>query len=324
MFYVLARIIHERLRPSRGSFPPDTSSDLLCDAPGIAVVGLPRPDEKSLAGTRCTSASHHLGARDRSFLNKMRVFRPGVRELSGLGSLDTADGKAWNGVRAQGRSPRRGHVCRDGGSGARHCPRPRSQPPGGVRQPDAQRPLDLPLERTGLRRRGIPALHQDARQAIRRRTRDDPEDEHVRASRSSRLPRGRFLARFRRLDREGDRAPEETPPRKEGRGEEADCALSAPRRPRRARPDHLSPPPAYPLPPTASSACSRSAIRSATSSMPTEIRTSPAVTPRRLRSASGIEECVIVAGCEIRVSTPPRLSPREQSRTAARKRLAAS
>src|SRR6266508_372918 len=83
---VLARIIHERLRPSRGSFPPDTSSDLLCDAPGIAVVGLPRPDEKSLAGTRCTSASHHLGARDRSFLNKMRVFRPGVRELSGLGA----------------------------------------------------------------------------------------------------------------------------------------------------------------------------------------------------------------------------------------------
>src|SRR6266542_5187119 len=50
----------------------------------VAVVGLPRPDEKSPAGTRCTSASHHLGARDRSFLNKMHVFQPGVRELSGL------------------------------------------------------------------------------------------------------------------------------------------------------------------------------------------------------------------------------------------------
>src|SRR6266545_498036 len=77
----LARIIHERLRPSRGSFPPDTSSDLLCDAPGIAVVGLPRPDEKSLAGTRCSSASCHLGVKDLSSLNNMLVFRPGVREL---------------------------------------------------------------------------------------------------------------------------------------------------------------------------------------------------------------------------------------------------
>ena len=65
-------------------FPPDTSSDLLCDAPGIAVVGLPRPDERSLAGTRCISAPHHPDAKYRSSLNDMRVFRPGVRELSGL------------------------------------------------------------------------------------------------------------------------------------------------------------------------------------------------------------------------------------------------
>ena len=75
---------HERLQPSRGSFPPDTSSDLLCDASSIAVVGLPRPDEKSLAGTRCTSAQRALGATARSSLNEMHVFRPGVRELSGL------------------------------------------------------------------------------------------------------------------------------------------------------------------------------------------------------------------------------------------------
>ncbi len=81
----LARIIHERLQPSRGSFPPDTSSDLLCDAPGIAVVGLPRPDEKSLAGTRCTSATRNIGAPTHSSLNEMHVFRLGVRELSGLG-----------------------------------------------------------------------------------------------------------------------------------------------------------------------------------------------------------------------------------------------
>src|SRR6266540_2292414 len=80
-----SRIIHERLQPSRGSFPPDTSSDLLCDAPGIAVVGLPRPDEKSLAGTRCTSATRNIGAPTHSSLNEMHVFRLGVRELSGLG-----------------------------------------------------------------------------------------------------------------------------------------------------------------------------------------------------------------------------------------------
>src|SRR6266540_7312915 len=82
-----SRIIHERLQPSRGSFPPDTSSDLLCDAPGIAVVGLPRPDEKSLAGTRRTSVSRHRDEKDRSSLNEMRVFRPGVRELSRLATF---------------------------------------------------------------------------------------------------------------------------------------------------------------------------------------------------------------------------------------------
>src|SRR6266508_4569949 len=90
-FRILARIIHERLQPSRGSFPPDTSSDLLCDAPGFAVVGLPRPDEKSLAGTRCTSATRNIGATAHSSLNEMHVFRLGVRELSGLALLDTND-----------------------------------------------------------------------------------------------------------------------------------------------------------------------------------------------------------------------------------------
>ncbi len=81
----LARIIHERLQPSRGSFPPDTSSDLLCDAPGITVVGLPRPDEKSLAGARYISATRNIGATAHSSLNEMHVLRLGVRELSGLG-----------------------------------------------------------------------------------------------------------------------------------------------------------------------------------------------------------------------------------------------
>jgi hypothetical protein len=40
------------------------------------------------AGTRCISASDHLDAIDCSSLNDMRVFRPGVRELSGLGLGD--------------------------------------------------------------------------------------------------------------------------------------------------------------------------------------------------------------------------------------------
>jgi hypothetical protein len=86
----LTRIIHERLQPSRGSFPPDTSSGLLCDAPGIAVVSLPRPDEKSLAGTRCTSTARKVSALTRSSLNEMHVFRLGVRELSGLTPRATA------------------------------------------------------------------------------------------------------------------------------------------------------------------------------------------------------------------------------------------
>jgi hypothetical protein len=47
------------LSPSRRA--TGGSSDLLCDAPGIAVVGLPRPDEKSLAGTRCPVAPLNLG-----------------------------------------------------------------------------------------------------------------------------------------------------------------------------------------------------------------------------------------------------------------------
>src|SRR5256885_9432537 len=39
-------------------------------------------------------------------------------------------------------------------------------------------------------------------------------------------------------------------------------------------------------------------MRSSTSSIPTEIRTRPGVMPRRWRSATGTEACVIVSGCE--------------------------
>ena len=55
------------LRPSRGSFPPDT-----------------RPDEKSLAGTSCTEAPLEPGEIDLSSFNDFQVLRLGVRELSGL------------------------------------------------------------------------------------------------------------------------------------------------------------------------------------------------------------------------------------------------
>src|SRR6266516_1099301 len=76
---------------------PDTSSELLCDGKvrrgtfwspvpprTVAVVGLPRPDEKSLAGTSCISATRNIGVTAHSSLHEIHVFRLGVRELSGL------------------------------------------------------------------------------------------------------------------------------------------------------------------------------------------------------------------------------------------------
>src|SRR6266542_1897071 len=64
-----------------------SGGDLLVPVPPrtVAVVGLPRPDEKSLAGTSCTSATRNIGATAHSPLNEMHVFRLSVRELSGLG-----------------------------------------------------------------------------------------------------------------------------------------------------------------------------------------------------------------------------------------------
>ncbi len=65
-------------------------------------------------------------------------------------------------------------------------------------------------------------------------------------------------------------------------------------------------------------------MMSSTSSMPTDRRTKPSVMPTRSRTSTGMEACVINAGSEIRVSTPPRLSASEQSLTLLRKRRAAS
>ena len=46
--------------------------------------------------------------------------------------------------------------------------------------------------------------------------------------------------------------------------------------------------------------------------MPTEIRTKLLVTPSAARASRGVEACVISAGTEIRLSTPPTLGQREQ------------
>ena len=56
-------------------------------------------------------------------------------------------------------------------------------------------------------------------------------------------------------------------------------------------------------------------MMSAASSIPTEMRTIPSVKPISLRPPSPRAAWVIVAGCEIRDSTPPNYSPSEQTRT---------
>jgi hypothetical protein len=55
----------------------------------------------------------------------------------------------------------------------------------------------------------------------------------------------------------------------------------------------------------ASSAWSRSWIRSEASSMPTETRTSWGIIPAARRTVSGTEAWLIVQGCPMRLSTPP-------------------
>src|ERR1700730_8966222 len=72
------------------------------------------------------------------------------------------------------------------------------------------------------------------------------------------------------------------------------------------------------------SARSRSEIRSATSSIPTEIRTSPSATPCARRVSAGIEAWVIAAGSSISDSTPPRLSASVNSRVRSTTRRAGS
>src|SRR6476661_7394854 len=61
-------------------------------------------------------------------------------------------------------------------------------------------------------------------------------------------------------------------------------------------------------------------MRSSTFSMPTERRTSPSSMPRLARTSSGSEAWVMMAGCSIRLSTPPRLSASVKSSQRSRKR----
>src|SRR5205085_5752615 len=75
---------------------------------------------------------------------------------------------------------------------------------------------------------------------------------------------------------------------------------------------------------TRSSACARSSFRSSMSSMPAEMRTRPSVMPMAARRSAGTEACVMVAGWEMSVSTPPRLSASACSRTLFNSRRAAS
>ena len=65
---------------------------------------------------------------------------------------------------------------------------------------------------------------------------------------------------------------------------------------------------------------SRSAIKSATSSTPTDSRTSVSEIPSAARCAGGTDACVMIAGCSIRLSTPPRLSASAKIRHRSRKR----
>ena len=58
--------------------------------------------------------------------------------------------------------------------------------------------------------------------------------------------------------------------------------------------------------------------------MPTEIRTRPSVIPSLSRVSTGTDACVIVAGCEMSDSTPPRLSPKVHSFTPSKTFLAFS
>ena len=56
--------------------------------------------------------------------------------------------------------------------------------------------------------------------------------------------------------------------------------------------------------------------------MPTDSLTRPSVIPISSLTSGGIEACVIIAGCSIRLSTPPKLSAKENISVLSRNNLA--
>jgi hypothetical protein len=120
--------------------------------------------------------------------------------------LDRCPMKEWNHPRAAPGLDRGGDVRRDGGAGARHRSRHCPQPACGLRQSDSERSLDLSLERTRLRRRRVPSPDQDSRKSFRSGPRDHSESEHLRASGSAGVSRGRIVAGLRSMDHEDDRS----------------------------------------------------------------------------------------------------------------------
>ena len=58
--------------------------------------------------------------------------------------------------------------------------------------------------------------------------------------------------------------------------------------------------------PTRSNACSKSASRSRQSSIPTEMRTKPSVTPASAISCALVPEWSVLLGWQVSVSTPPK------------------
>jgi hypothetical protein len=63
---------------------------------------------------------------------------------------------------------------------------------------------------------------------------------------------------------------------------------------------------------TLSRASARSDLKSSRSSTPTDKRTRVSSIPRACRCSGGIEPWVMMAGCSIKLSTPPRLSAKEK------------
>src|SRR6266566_159229 len=76
--------------------------------------------------------------------------------------------------------------------------------------------------------------------------------------------------------------------------------------------------------PAAASACSKSAIKSSTSSIPTDSRTRLSVSPIARRISGGTLAWVIDAGCPTRLSTPPSDSASAKMRVCSANRLARS